>query len=139
MKLWIDDVRPAPEGWEWATNYADAIEAFEANQITDASFDHDLGFYHGGETVTWDHTTWPFKGADYRHSDPTGYDLIRWVAECGRWPTKSCAVHSMNPVGFANIAATIERYGPYDQLEKLVYEDPKSEFRLRAVRYYKED
>lgn len=135
MKLWIDDVRPAPEGWEWATNFDEAVAAFKNGEVTHASFDHDLGFYKGAEDVTWDHTTWKF--GNYHHSDPTGYDLILWVVQEDMWPTEGCAVHSLNPVGHRAICDTIERYGPYGKRQHVVYEDEKSTYQLRATSYTK--
>lgn len=44
MKLYIDDRRPAPDGWHQAFNIADAIDIIEANykDITHISFDYYL-------------------------------------------------------------------------------------------------
>jgi len=57
MKIWLDDIRPAPEGWEWATN-ADCFWRIFWNHVTwhgiesveAISFDNDLG---EGETEGW--------------------------------------------------------------------------------------
>ena len=45
MKLYIDDERPAPEGWTKASSYdmGYAYIVMCANEITEISFDHDLG------------------------------------------------------------------------------------------------
>lgn len=48
MKLWLDDVRPAPEGWEWAKDAETAVAklmiAVEREEpIESVSLDHDLG------------------------------------------------------------------------------------------------
>lgn len=48
MNLWLDDVRPAPEGWHWATTARDAIaflhaESRSGQKIEAVSLDHDLG------------------------------------------------------------------------------------------------
>lgn len=48
MKLWIDDIRPAPNGYDiWAKSYQEAVNAIDtyANQITHISFDHDIASY----------------------------------------------------------------------------------------------
>lgn len=95
MKLWIDDVRPAPEGYKWlfsvnmATTYIELVEARgECIEIID--IDHDAGIYaHGG-------------GGDY-------IKVLDWLEVTGRnYPIR---IHSMNPVGVANMRAIIERNG----------------------------
>jgi hypothetical protein len=44
MKLWIDDYRPMPEGFDChAHNAAEAILAFASGEVTHASFDYHLG------------------------------------------------------------------------------------------------
>lgn len=45
MKLWVDDIRVAPEGWMWAKSYKSAMQLLEANDydFEVISLDHDLG------------------------------------------------------------------------------------------------
>jgi hypothetical protein len=93
MKLWIDDVRPAPEGYDivcFAVNNAIAtikrLEYFnEAIELIDV--DHDAGDYAK-------------DGGDYIR-------LLDWLEETGRnYPIR---IHSQNPVGVANMRAIIQR------------------------------
>lgn len=94
MKLWIDDVRPAPEGYYrlYTVNGAiNHIVATEANNQTIEliDIDHDAGKYiwHGGDYIK----------------------LLDWLEETGRnYPIR---IHSMNPVGVANMRRIIERNG----------------------------
>ena len=94
MKLWIDDVRPAPEGYIWAHSVWRAIKEIdladmrgEAIELID--IDHDAGDY------------WRY-GGDY-------IKLLDWLEETGRnYPIR---IHSMNPVGCANMRRIIERNG----------------------------
>ena len=102
MKLWIDDVRPAPEGYVWciSTNEAkmviqnvESLSLIEHNEnvpkIELIDVDHDAGEY------------WHY-GGDY-------IKLLDWLEETGRsYPIR---IHSMNPVGVANMRAIIERNG----------------------------
>jgi hypothetical protein len=111
MKLWIDDVRPAPEGYVWckSVNLAhDIINAFEIikeaqkedcflfpnldlsnDEIDIIDIDHDAGDYAS-------------DGGDYIR-------LLDWLEETGRnYPIR---IHSMNPVGVANMRAIIEKNG----------------------------
>ena len=46
MKIWFDDVRPAPDGWLWVKDVPDLLAAVEREglgNIDDISFDNDLG------------------------------------------------------------------------------------------------
>jgi len=43
MKLWIDDTRPAPAGFEWARDARAAIRAIAAGEVEFVAFDHFLG------------------------------------------------------------------------------------------------
>lgn len=95
MKLWIDDVRPAPEGYYWLRTVIDAKFLIEslgdsfANQIELIDIDHDAGDYAS-------------DGGDYIR-------LLDWLEETGRsYPIR---IHSQNPVGVANMRAIIERNG----------------------------
>lgn len=47
MKLYLDDMRPCPEGWTLATTENNAILTLIANKVTEISLDHDLGEGNG--------------------------------------------------------------------------------------------
>lgn len=104
MKLWIDDVRPAPRGYEWAKTVNEAmyiimlVEQRHKNNYLDMSncwmiesidIDHDAGDYVS-------------EGGDY-------IKLLDWFEITGRnYPIH---IHSTNPVGVANMRAIIKRNG----------------------------
>lgn len=103
MKLWIDDVRPAPEGYVWIKSVNSAIRFIEGcewdecehgkidfqNQIDLIDIDHDAGDY-------------ALDGGDY-------IKLLDWLEETGRnYPIR---IHSMNPVGVENMRRIIQRNG----------------------------
>lgn len=99
MKLWIDDVRPAPEGYYWCKSVNEAKRMIR-----------NAGFIHGDETywtidiINIDHDAGDFvnDGGDY-------IKLLDWLEETGRnYPIH---IHSMNPVGVANMRAIIQRNG----------------------------
>src|SRR3989344_4221608 len=98
MRIWLDDFRPAPDGFIHVKNLAEFRETIMSNleTIEVMSFDYDLG-----------------------NDEPTGYDIIKWFAEnhLDRWPLET-RVHSANPPGAANIRA-------YDQfIRRRVLSDP---------------
>lgn len=95
MKLWLDDVRPAPEGYWLAESVNSAKLAIQivedSNSLTVEliDLDHDAGDYAN-------------DGGDY-------IKLLDWLEETGRnYPIR---IHSMNPVGCANMRRIIERNG----------------------------
>ncbi len=76
--------------------------------VAEASLDHDLGECE--ECAA----SFPPRGyrlvTDTCRHRMTGYDLVKWMAETGCWPRTKPKVHSQNPVGRANMTATIDRY-----------------------------
>ena len=94
VKIWIDDVRPAPEGYVWIKTVYHAIEHIQVREEDGHPFelidiDHDAGDFIGA-------------GGDY-------IKLLDWLEETGRnYPIR---IHSMNPVGVANMRRIIERNG----------------------------
>ena len=95
MKLWIDDVRPAP-----SKEYIHAYSVHQARMIIEfgeksnkpislIDIDHDAGDYaiHGGDYIK----------------------LLDWLEETGRnYPIH---IHSQNVVGVQNMRAIIKRNG----------------------------
>ena len=94
MKIWIDDCRPAPEGYLHATSVYKAkaiIVRTERRQeeIELIDIDHDAGdyFQYGGDYIK----------------------LLDWLEETGRnYPIR---IHSMNVVGRKNMEAICKRNG----------------------------
>ena len=94
MKLWVDDVRPAPEGYVQQKSVNGAKSAIlvaegisETIELID--IDHDAGDYT------------PY-GGDYIR-------LLDWLEETGRnYPIR---IHSQNVVGVANMRRIIQRNG----------------------------
>lgn len=106
MKLWIDDLRPAPEGYFWCKSVNEAKQEIahieyinrryriftstgitEEDEIELIDIDHDAGDYSS-------------DGGDY-------IKLLDWFEETGRnYPIR---IHSANPVGIANMRRIIQR------------------------------
>ena len=92
-KIWVDDVRPAPDGFVVCRSVMAAkqfIEHYENEMIIDViSMDHDAGSY-------------AHMGGDY-------IKFLDWLEETGRnYPIR---IHSQNPVGIANMRRIIQRNG----------------------------
>lgn len=96
MKLWIDDVRrPVTNDYYWCKSVNEAKDVIKIWSELDDSLielidiDHDAGDYAN-------------DGGDY-------IKLLDWLEETGRnYPIR---IHSMNPVGAANMRRIIQRNG----------------------------
>lgn len=95
MKVWIDDVRPAPDGYVWIKSVNEAkhiisywfFQRFLDIEVID--MDHDAGDYAK-------------DGGDY-------IKLLDWFEWIGfDFPIH---IHSMNVVGIQNMRAIIQRNG----------------------------
>ena len=107
MKLWIDDVRPAPEGYVWCKSVNDAKEAIMLRERMSG--------------VTWpfgskDELIVPFElldidhdAGDYVYNGGDYIKLLDWLEESGRnYPIH---IHSQNVVGVENMRRIIQRNG----------------------------
>lgn len=92
LDVWLDDTRPAPEGWLWCQHVHEVVALLKAGRVRRLELDHDLGMMPDGRL------------------EKSGYDLCLWMAEHGRWPTERPTVHSMNPVGAEAMRFVIDRY-----------------------------
>ena len=105
MRLWIDDVRPAPEGYIWVTSVRLAKWAIEkCEQANVYAQKQGLKGRMVVELIDIDH-----DAGDYAYDGGDYIKLLDWLEETGRnYPIR---IHSMNPVGVANMRAIIERNG----------------------------
>ncbi|QOI67602.1 hypothetical protein SEA_BEUFFERT_234 [Streptomyces phage Beuffert] len=97
MRVWLDDLREAPDGWLWLTSSHAAINWLEWARMMNVhpqvwSFDHDLG------------------------GDDTSRIVVLWMCEHNFWPVE-CKVHSANPVGIEWLRGMIQRYAPEGTLK----------------------
>lgn len=102
MRLWVDDVRPAPEGYVWCKSVNEAktmilcanmmgdLECTDyIPYITLIDLDHDAGDY-----VKF--------GGDY-------IEILNWLEKMG-W-SFNIRLHTMNPVGRENMRRIIQKNG----------------------------
>jgi hypothetical protein len=131
INLYLDDMRPAPEGWVLVKTVAEAQEVIKLHNVQLMSLDHDLGacldcYLKAGvllpdgfdfsdlESLEMAQNEW--LEADSYRSMPncehfgTGYQLVLWMAESDLWPAVKPNVHSANSVGRENMKAVIDRY-----------------------------
>jgi len=98
INIFLDDLRPCPEGFTWIKNADYLIHQFKCCQdikleVNILSLDHDLG-----------------------DNELTGYDFCKWLVEEGyENPTiypKVIYLHTANGVGRDNMYQLLNRYKP---------------------------
>lgn len=109
MKLWLDDERPAPIGWEWAKTYEGAVKILAGGQVQICSLDHDLGEEH----YTSLQDPHGYEEKVLQQVCPTGYHVALYMVEHGISPL-TLNVHSMNPVGAVAMQQLLQRARPDD-------------------------
>lgn len=88
MKVYLDDLRPAPEGWKRVYWPDEAIALLETGDVEELSLDHDLG-------------------NDVRG---TGYDVLVWIEEAVAlrgFKPPNLRVHSANPAAAVRMQESI--------------------------------
>lgn len=106
MKLWIDDVRPAPQGYKWAKSVDEALAI-----ILDyyAAYKESGGKqYYKIEVIDLDH-----DAGDYAKDGGDFINLLNWLETMQNWVVYIPAIHihSMNPVGVENMRRIIRHNG----------------------------
>lgn len=95
IRLWVDDVRPTPPGYNATVNNAlDAIIYLNTGKVVEISLDHDLGDDNVG----------------------TGYLIAKFIEEkafYGKLPRLIWHVHSDNAAGRRNIEMALKNADVY--------------------------
>ena len=106
MKLWIDDVRPAPNTHIWVKSVNEAKELIEFLEKFTALVSEELRPLIGNqiEIIDIDH-----DAGDYANDGGDYIKLLDWLEETGRnYPIR---IHSMNVIGRENMRRIIQRNG----------------------------
>ena len=105
MKLWIDDVRPAPEGYAWVRTVREAIAVIIVSEGLEGEAKYTKSELQGCfkiELIDMDHDSGKYGPPDY-------IEILKWLEHTGRnYPIR---IHSMNVVGVENMRRIIERNG----------------------------
>lgn len=137
VRLWHDDVRPAPAGWVHARTNKEAIDIFINNEVVEASLDHDMG-YEGKlpEKCTCDNGKVRYRvmaedktiisdcpncdgdgfiGGDLMYvagtSEEDGTKLAEWLAANTNYMPLYITIHSWNPNGAARMNKILREAG----------------------------
>jgi len=95
-KLFVDDERLVPIGWEVARTYQEAIELLSIHRYDELSLDHDLGCF------------------DENGVELNGRKILLWLIErkiiTQEYVPPVILVHSANPEGARIMKEDIKRY-----------------------------
>lgn len=102
MKLYIDDIRPAPDGWQQARTVTDAIRFLDmfGGEVTEISIDHDISY-----AVEVAGTQRPFPSPE-NFTAVARYICAAYVEDLGK--LEKITVHSANPVGAREIELLLD-------------------------------
>jgi hypothetical protein len=90
VKLYLDDMRPPPDGWVLVRTAQEAIAILETGGVSHLSLDHDLGD---------------------DDAFGTGYDVACWIEEAVAlrgFAPPDITIHSANVVGRARMGRAVE-------------------------------
>ena len=101
MKIWVDDIRPAPHGYYHAYSVNQAIEMIK---VFEFFFEYDMYDDETIQLIDLDHDAGDYEcdGGDYIR-------ILDWLEKTKRkYPI---AIHTMNPVGAENMRRIIQKNG----------------------------
>ena len=103
MKLWVDDIRPAPEGYKWCHSVYRVLKEIQLREYEIKEFG-DIEDIEPIELIDLDHDAGDYYmyGGDY-------IKILDWLEKTGR--NYTIRIHSMNPVGVENMRRIIRRNG----------------------------
>lgn len=99
MKVWVDDIRIAPDGYIWckSTNEALCLIVDNINDIEVIHLDHDMGDTFGGDAIGILQELERLSHRDEKFSAAVRRIIFK--------------IHSANPVGVVNMRTIIQKNG----------------------------
>ena len=107
MLLWLDDMRPAPNGYTRARTAKEAINILYNNDVTFASLDHDLAPDQYNVFTRFD------DDSDY--GEDTGMAVLKWMKN-NKWPKDGVEIHSANIPKRLEMVNFCKKYLPDDKV-----------------------
>lgn len=108
--LWIDDWRPAPEGWHWARSNSEAIRILATVPVSEVSLDHDISHYISARECGQMHLI--ECRDDFR---ATAYYIL--AMDPNKKPSR-VVIHTGNPVGANEMRRLLEGHIEHLEVER---------------------
>ena len=100
LKIWVDNIKPAPEGYVWCKS---------VNEARELIFEHSMYHWVPGQTSDIELIDIGCNAGDYEINGGDHIELLYWLEETGRnYPIH---IHSINPEDVDNIREVIQRNG----------------------------
>lgn len=101
MKLYVDDLRLAPEGWHCVRTITEAIRILASQEVEEVSLDHDIC-----------HTDTSIEGSSLvlnPRTCPENYTAVAYYIAImdPRYRPKVVYIHTGNPVGAKDLASIL--------------------------------
>lgn len=98
MKIWVDDLRPAPDGYLWLNSVDEVIETIKLTEYICSGFNHPSSI----EVIDLDH-----DAGDYAQFGGDYIKILDWLEATGRnYPIR---IHTANVVGRQNMMLIAEK------------------------------
>lgn len=91
LRLFVDDIREAPEGWHCARTVTEAIRILDERDVSDVSLDHDISHAVGLDSVMR-----PYPCGET--FEPVARFIALMYAEGEKFPG-TVTIHTANPAG----------------------------------------
>lgn len=117
MKLWVDDIRPAPEGWHRARSVTEAIRILATMDVDEVSLDHDISMKVSvGDLAAGYSEPRPFRSNET--FEPVAQYLALLACCEGVWRPHKVTIHTANSVAAEKMRALLRAYDPQVALSK---------------------
>jgi hypothetical protein len=105
IRLWLDDTRKPPFGYEWVKTADECIQFLKDHHVLLVSLDHDLADEHyayadGSKEIPRDQL-----------KEKTGYEVLEWTHEFDAW-VPEIHVHSLNAKGVQDMMTKLRNRAP---------------------------
>ena len=109
MKLWIDDVREAPNGYVRCKSVNEAIATIITSEYRNSNKSTPVTEIFPDMSWTIELIDIGHDAGNYAHDGGDYIKILYWLEETGRnYPIH---IHSMNPVGVENMRRIIQKNG----------------------------
>jgi hypothetical protein len=97
MKIWVDDIRPAPDGYVWCQSTNEALRLIVPNieDVKVLHLDHDMGDTFGGDAIMILNELERKSHRDAAFAEAVSKIIFK--------------LHSANPVGVENMRRVIQK------------------------------
>ena len=106
MRIWHDDLREPPDGWEWARTNDEARVMLKTGGVDAISLDFDMGLHEVDPTVAANDPSYSLRGM----AEDNGLRLVEWMVAEGLVPP-TVTIHSWNVDGARKMYMFLNEHG----------------------------